>query len=323
MENVRVSPDQSTKYTGSQPKVPNMQSEIRIADFNFDINGDGSLDPFEKKVMEAFKAADRDGSGTLTPVEMLEIMRTMADSAKAAKRMGRTIFGLAGLVVLLVLALVGVSIAGAIVGGETIKESKVPSCAGPDASDPRCSAGNIVHTASVESFTPSIFALPTASTNQLAYLKDLTMYVDMTSDPAIGGAVEATFKVAGAYKRTDTTAYVVTTNGFKIALHSDSQTGTISMDDTTFPVLDSPPSSGGRRLETLAEAPVLETKTARQMAVAHESRRKLNFAGALITSGSFTMMAATGGIRRDRKLSFAGALMTSGSFTMMAAMGGD
>jgi len=36
-----------------------------------------------------------------------------------------------------------------------------------------------------------------------------------------------------------------------------------------------------------------------------------------MTSGSFTMMAANGGIRR-RQL-FSGALMTSGSFTMMAA----
>ena len=39
-----------------------------------------------------------------------------------------------------------------------------------------------------------------------------------------------------------------------------------------------------------------------------------------MTSGSFTMMAAGTG---DRRQLFAGALMTSGSFTMMAAGGGD
>merc|ERR1719174_1194128 len=109
-----VAPDPNTKG-------PNMASEIRIADFNFDINGDGNLDPFEKKVMAAFKAADRDNSGTLTPVEMLEIMRGMAESEKTKKRLGRTVFGLIGLVVLLILALVGVSISGAMVGGEVIK----------------------------------------------------------------------------------------------------------------------------------------------------------------------------------------------------------
>ena len=73
---------------------PDMKSEIRIADFNFDIDGDGTLDPFEKAVMKAFKEADRDGSGTLTAVEMLEIMRKMAEGKKAEKRMGRSIMGL-------------------------------------------------------------------------------------------------------------------------------------------------------------------------------------------------------------------------------------
>ena len=70
----------STQYkVGPAPREPStthqMHNEIRISDFNFDINGDGNLDAFEKKVMAAFKAADKDNSGTLTPVEMLEIMR--------------------------------------------------------------------------------------------------------------------------------------------------------------------------------------------------------------------------------------------------------
>jgi len=53
-----------------------------------------------------------------------------------------------------------------------------------------------------------------------------------------------------------------------------------------------------------------------------------SFAGALMTSGSFTMMAA-GGVDEEElgegagTGSFAGALMTSGSFTMMAAGGVD
>merc|ERR1711964_849588 len=52
-----------------------------------------------------------------------------------------------------------------------------------------------------------------------------------------------------------------------------------------------------------------------------------SFGGALMTSGSFTMMAANGGGFGEEELgegegSFGGALMTSGSFTMMAANGG-
>merc|ERR1711959_456845 len=54
-----------------------------------------------------------------------------------------------------------------------------------------------------------------------------------------------------------------------------------------------------------------------------------SFSGALMTSGSFTVMAAGGGFGsgEEEELgegtgSFSGALMTSGSFTMMAAGGG-
>merc|ERR1712159_671172 len=51
------------------------------------------------------------------------------------------------------------------------------------------------------------------------------------------------------------------------------------------------------------------------------------FAGALLTSGSFTMMASTGyeeeelGESEEAGNMFAGALLTSGSFTMMASTG--
>ena len=160
MASPKVAPEPVRKRTETTHE---MHNEIRIADFNFDINGDGNLDPFEKKVMAAFKAADKDNSGTLTPVEMLEIMRHMAESSKAAKRMGRTIAGLIAIVVLLIATLGGVSVAGAVVGGEAIKESKVPDCSDPSEDDPRCSPSNLVRVGQVESFTDSLFDLPTAA----------------------------------------------------------------------------------------------------------------------------------------------------------------
>merc|ERR1711934_881487 len=54
------------------------------------------------------------------------------------------------------------------------------------------------------------------------------------------------------------------------------------------------------------------------------------FGGALLTTGSFTMMAASGGFGEEEELGesqfggggFGGALLTTGSFTMMAASGG-
>jgi len=182
----------------------------------------------------------------------------------------------------------------------------------------------MVRVGAVESFVDSVFDLPTAPTNQLAYLRDVTMYVDMTADAAVGGPVEATFKVAGAYKRSDTKAWLRTTDGGTIELDAAAQAGTFTMASggPAFPLSSTPPQvADGRRLETAADAPMVATKTGRQLAESHATRRReLGFSGALMTSGSFTMMAATG-LNRRRELSFTGALMTSGSFTMMASTG--
>ena len=187
-------------------------------------------------------------------------------------------------------------------------------------------------TASLESYYPAIFDLAAAPTEQLAQMKEATFYVNMTTSPAVGGAVEATFKIAGALKPSDTRATLFTSNGFTIALDSDAQSGEITMDGATYPVLESLPpqgQGGGRRLNTDG-ASMIGTLTGKQLAEHHLNRRDLQFASALMTSGSFTMMASNGFRRRlaeqgtdlnRRELSFGGALMTSGSFTMMASNG--
>ena len=281
---------------------------IKIADFNFDLNGDGKVDAFERKVHDALKAADTDGSGSLTAAEFMSVLRSMAATEKQNKSLSKQVFRLSALVVLLIGALVGVSIVGSIVGGDSIKESRVPDCSdGTD--DPRCQPSGLVRVGSVESFVQSIFDLPAMPTEQLAYLRDVTMYVDMSSNAAIGGAVEATFKLAGAYKRSTTEASLVTTNGYTIHLDASAKSGTITMDaGSTYPVSEAPPASG-RKLET-DDTPMGATYTAKQVAQHHESRRKLNlFSGSLMTSPSFTMMAGggmvgTGGERWFRSLAY-------------------
>ena len=78
------------------------------------------------------------------------------------------------------------------------------------------------------------------------------------------------------------------------------------------------------------DAPMVDTLSGRQLAEHHEAeRRRMSvFSGALMTSGSFTMMASGSGFRRRmaetepgrRRMNvFSGSLMTSGSFTMMAS----
>ena len=278
---------------------------------------------------------DKDGNGVFDIAEVRLIVHDVMNLKLKNNRLHKMVAVLVVVVFLLIGALIGTSIVGAVVGGERIKESKVPDCDDPlFKGTARCAQGNLVRTGQVESYYPTIFYLATGKTEQLANLKDVTFYVDMTADASVGGAVEATFKVAGAYKRDDKTVHVVTNNGYKITLDSTSQSGSIVMNGATYPVLDTPP-AGGRRLETAADVPILETVSGRELAERHTERRKLFqdalvtqgtdrrklFQGALMTSGSFTMMAASGGDFR-RKL-FHGALMTSGSFTMMAAGGGD
>jgi len=319
----------STEQRGGELASQRAGAEIRIADFDFDLDKDGTVDPFEQKVKQALHAADTDGSGTLSPAEFIGVLKAMASTEKEKRSLGRKVTLLSGLVVLLIGALVGVSIVGAVVGGDSIKENRNPDCS-DGAANPRCQPGGLVRVGSVESFVPSIYALPSMPTNQLAYLRDVTAFIDMATNTEIGGAVEATFKLAGAYKRSNSEVHLVTTNGYTISLNATAKTGTIAMGGSTYPVLEAPP-SGGRRLET-EETSIGDTLSAKQLAEHHENRRVLgDWGGALMTSGSFTLMASTSYRRRKleetdrnrRKLNsgWGGALMTSGSFTMMASGG--
>lgn len=250
---------------------------ISISDFDPDFNQDGTVDAFEAKMLTALKSADVDGSGTLSPAEMVMVFRSQIETQKSNRRLSRTVSALFLLVVLLLFALVGVSISGAMVGGEAIKESHVPDCDDP-ANAERCSPEGLVRVGTVESFAPGVYNLANAPPEQLAYLRDVTMYVDMSAASAVGAVVGATFKIAGAYKSTLTQAFLVTTSGSTIYLDADAQSGTITMDGATYPVLETaPPAAGGRRLEEM-EASMIETVSGRGLAMHHEEaqeRRRL------------------------------------------------
>ena len=51
--------------------------EIPIAALSVDVDGDGQLDAFEKRLAKQLKAADKDGSGTLDPTELVGVLRSM------------------------------------------------------------------------------------------------------------------------------------------------------------------------------------------------------------------------------------------------------
>ena len=242
---------------------------IPIASLNPDSDGDGKVEPWEVDVFERIKAADADASGIISTKELFGVIKGAAESDKQKKLYRKLAMVLLGVVVVLIGLLVAVSIVGAVVGGNAIKEARVPDCS--TGNDPLCSTG-VVGTATIESFSPSVFGLAAAPINQMAYIKDVAMYVDMSSGP-VGRTVEATFKVAGAYKYTDTQAFLMTTNGYTIALDATNKQGYITMGDTTYPITDTPPTTG-RRLETTGKS-MVQTMTARQMVQHHRERRRL------------------------------------------------
>ena len=262
---------------------------IPISSLNPDSDGDGKVEKWEVEVYNRIKDADADRSGSINVKELFGVIKGAAESDRQ-KRVFRRLFGVS---VLVILALVGSMLAMGVVAGEAVKESHVPDCSDPSNADAaRCASGALVRVGEVESFVDSIFDLPGVPTEQLAYLRDVTLYVDMTAAAGVGGAVEATFKLAGAYKRSTTQCTLLTTNGFAISLDQTAQTGSIVMDGSTYPVSASAPATG-RRLET-HDTPMAATLSAKQLAHKHDERRKLSFGGALITSGSFTMMASSG-----------------------------
>eukprot|EP00966_Prymnesium_polylepis_P143332 3308625-Prymnesium_polylepis.2 len=89
----------STEQRGGELASQRAGAEIRIADFDFDLDKDGTVDPFEQKVRQALHAADTDGSGTLSPAEFIGVLKTMASTEKEKSSLGRKVTLLSGLVV--------------------------------------------------------------------------------------------------------------------------------------------------------------------------------------------------------------------------------
>ena len=148
--------------------------------------------------------------------------------------------------------------------------------------------GDAVQTESARSYT-ALFELPSVSTDTLAKMDSITMYVDMSSAP-IAGWVEATYKITGAYKKSTDVCYLSTPEGHLFTLDAVSSSGTLTMaSGTVFPVSDQTPEE---RRNLKQAGPEARPMTHRELSA--NQGRKLYYGGSLMTSGSFTMMASTG-----------------------------
>ena len=148
--------------------------------------------------------------------------------------------------------------------------------------------GDAIQTEPVRSYA-TLFELPSVPTDTLAKMDSITAYVDMSSAP-IAGWVEATYKIAGAYKKSADVCYLSTPEGHLFTLDAVSSTGTLTMaSGTVFPVSDQTPEE--RRNLKQAE-PEARLVTHRELSA--KQGRKLQFGGAfggaLLTYGSFIEM---------------------------------
>jgi len=260
------------KKAGDAVKEAKANGGIPIESLNPDSDGDGKVEPWEVDVFERIKAADADASGVISTKELFGVIKGAAESDKQKKLFQKLAIVLTGVIFVLIGMICAVSILGSVVGGNAIKEAKIPDCS--SGTNPLCAAG-VVSTGTVESFLPSVFGLAAVPTNQMSYIKDVTMYIDMSTGP-LGRTVEASFKLSGAYKFSDTQAYLVTSNGYTITLDATNSVGSITMDGSTYPLTETMPTSG-RRLQTGGKK-MVKTMTARQV-VQHLRRRRLQAGG--------------------------------------------
>jgi hypothetical protein len=253
--------------------------QIKISDFDFDFDKDGKVDAFEQKIQNALKAADTDGSGTLTQAEFVSVLRQMADTEKQNKNLGKKVTALSVLSVVLLLLLTAVSVVGAVVGGNSIKESHVD---GTRVMTDKTGEAVGVATA-VEAH--GLWTLPTLSVEVLGNFKTLMFYIDMTANPEVGTWSVASTRPTTMYKKSAEKLVLVTSEGFKITVDSKAKVGSIEMSGVSYPIAEEAPPTSRRSLQALMDPEPAEG--------APPMRRRRLRRGGLSTQGSFTMTAGS------------------------------
>jgi len=262
------------------------KSGIPIASLNPDTDGDGKVEKWEVDVFSRIKSADEDQSGSISVKELFGVIKGAAESDKQ-KRVFQRLLAVA---VLIIVLLIGAMLGMGIVAGEAVKESHV---SGQAMTTP---AGDAVQVEPSRAYL-DLFELPRASTADLAKMEAISFYADMTADASVGGWVEATYKISGAFKQSNERVRLSTPEGHLITLDASALggSGTIAMaaSGATYTISDQTPPERRQMamVKSGAEEPAfMSTREARDK---HSRRlRELGFFSALMTSGSFMMMQA-------------------------------
>ena len=249
---------------------------IPISTLNPDTDGDGKVEKWEVDVFKRIQSADEDKSGSISVKELFGVIKGAAESDKQKKLFARML----GVAVVIIFALIGAMLAMSMIAGEAIKESHI---SGQAMTTP---SGQAVQMEPSNSHL-TLWELPTAPMEVLARMASITFYANMANGP-VGGWVEATFKVSGAYKLSNDVVFFSTPEGHVVRLDHTAESGDITMANGLVHAISeqTPP----ERRHLAVESPAPRLKTTEQLKEVH--RRRLGFFTALMTSGNFMMMQA-------------------------------
>lgn len=175
-----------------------------------------------ENIQKCFRIWDTDGDGRVDATELMAAADAWQKLHAESVFMKKLLLA-ACMIILLMFA-------GMFAMGMVTAEMSKETSTGSDGTMTVKGSSDAVRVDTVESFT-TVWDIPAMGTDKLAYMKSITVFVNMTDMPAVGGIAEATFKVSGAYKElgSDDKAYLTTPEGYTITINGAAREGTIQM----------------------------------------------------------------------------------------------
>ena len=278
-----------------------------------------------------FDMVDTDSSGVLEKAEFVYMHTMVQNSEKRAgakiaeakrneaeqRRAKRLVMWALLVAVLMIFVLLGGMLGIAFAANEATKESHVNADGLMTGLD-----GSSVKTEEVRSYA-TLYDIPKIETNILARLDQLTVGLAGDGAGAWPAAAQATFKVVSAIKPSDDEVYLFLASGAVAHIDAASTTARVTLaDGAVFSVVEDEAASSLRR--ELQEAAASGGTTSRRLLLGEGEMKAHRRRLCTTIGGYYTPTRPSTGFSRklsgsNRELSFSCSLMTSGSYTHMAA----
>jgi len=260
------------------PQTQTAWSEDTVAKYGGE---DGVIDAIEEVMMKY----DKDKNGTFSIAEVKTIVTDFQAKSQQVKNLKK---------VLVVGFLISVAVCAVLfsmmfASNEAAKENHTKNGMMVDLDSNPVQVDTVVSEA-------YLWDLPRVPLQYFKKMEALSIFIDVSNHASLpAGIYESSFKISSASKLTDDVMYLRTYEGYMINIDRTSKTGTIDMDGHKFPIYDE---SKKRRLSgtssphsVCSDGDDVCFPRRRWGGAADEHGRRLGFGGALMTSGSFTMMA--------------------------------